>query len=95
METTRLRLRVVAGATRHPGVVGRYGDAWKIRVVAPPVRGAANEAVIQLLARTLGVPSRAVRLVSGYGSHDKIVEVAGIEPAEIESRLASAERKDA
>jgi uncharacterized protein YggU (UPF0235/DUF167 family) len=91
--TTRLRLRVVPGATRQPGVVGRYGDAWKIRVAAPSERGAANEAVIRLLAGTLRVPPGAVRLVAGHGSRDKIVEVAGIDPADIEARLASADRE--
>jgi len=94
VESTRLRLRVVPGAAK-PGVVGRYGEGWKIRVVARPERGGANDAVVALLARTLGVGARDVRLVSGHGSRDKIVEVAGVRPAETEARLASAERKDA
>jgi uncharacterized protein len=92
--STRLRLRVVPGAAK-PGVVGRYGDAWKVRVAAAPERGAANAAVVDLVARTLGVQARAVRLVSGLGSRDKIVEVEGLRPDETEARLASAERKDA
>jgi uncharacterized protein len=95
VESTRLRLRVVPGASRNPGIVGRYGQGWKIRVAAPPERGAANRAVLALLAETLGVPKAAVRLVSGPGSRDKIVEVAGMGPAETEARLASAEREDA
>jgi len=90
---TRLRLRVVPGAAK-PGVVGRYGDAWKVRVAAPPERGAANEAVVDLVARTLGVQPRTVRVVSGYASRDKIVEVDGLGADETEARLASAERKD-
>ena len=94
MASTRLRLRVVPGAAK-PGVVGRYGDAWKVRVAAAPERGAANAAVVELVARTLGVQPRAVRLVSGLGSRDKIVEVEGLRPDELEARLASAERKDA
>jgi hypothetical protein len=80
---------------KNPGIVGRYGTAWKIRVAAPPERGAANRAVLELLATTLGVPPAAVRLVSGRASRDKMVEVAGLGPAEIEARLASAEREDA
>lgn len=94
MASTRLRLRVVPGAAK-PGVVGRYGDAWKVRVAAAPERGAANAAVVDLVARTLGVEPRAVRLVSGLGSRDKIVEVEGLRPDETEALLASAERKDA
>lgn len=76
-------------------MVGRYGDAWKVRVTAAPEGGAANAAVVDLVARTLGVKPRAVRLVSGLGSRDKIVEVEGLGPDETEARLASAERKDA
>jgi uncharacterized protein len=95
VDSTRLRLRVVPGTSKNPGVVGRYGTAWKIRVAAPPERGAANRAVLELLASTLGVPQAAVRLVSGRASRDKMVEVAGLGPGEIEDRLAAAERKDA
>ena len=93
MASTRLRLRVVPGAAK-PGLIGRYGDAWKLRVAAPPEGGAANEAVVDLVARTLGVPPRMVSVVSGFASRDKIVEVDGLGADETEVRLASAERKD-
>jgi uncharacterized protein (TIGR00251 family) len=84
-----LQLRVAPGASR-PGVVGRHGDAWKVRVAAAPERGKANHAVLDLLAQTLSLPRSSVTLVSGAGSRDKIVELAGIEPDEIERRLAAA-----
>ena len=77
------------GAAR-AAVVGRYGDAWKVRVAAAPRGGKANEAVVTLLAETLAVPRSSVTLVSGGGSRDKIVELAGIAPDEIERRLAMA-----
>jgi uncharacterized protein (TIGR00251 family) len=85
--STHLRLRVIPGTVK-PGIVGRYGDAWKLRVSAPPERGQANEATLDLLADTLGLPAANVRLVSGHGSRDKTVEVAGITTAEAERRLA-------
>ena len=87
--TTRVRLRVSPGAAR-AAVVGRHGEAWKVRVAAAPERGKANEAVLTLLAETLAVPRSSVTLVSGGSSRDKIVELAGIEPDEIERRLAIA-----
>jgi uncharacterized protein YggU (UPF0235/DUF167 family) len=71
-------------------VVGRHGEAWKVRVAAAPERGKANDAVLALLADTLAVPRSSVTLVAGGGSRDKIVELAGIEPDEIERRLATA-----
>jgi uncharacterized protein (TIGR00251 family) len=89
--SARLRLRVVPGAKRD-ALVGRHGDAWKVRVAAPPERGAANDAVVALLARVLGVPARTVTLVSGHGARDKIVELAGIDARDLEGRLASAEQ---
>lgn len=85
--STRLRLRVVPGSAR-PGIVGRYGEAWKVRVNASPERGRANEAVLELLAETLSVPRGDVRLVSGHTARDKIVELHGIAEAETVRRLS-------
>src|SRR4026208_1355983 len=59
-----VRLRVSRGA-RRPEVAGRYGDGWKVRVSAPPERGRANEAVLDLLADTLELPRRRRSPVSG------------------------------
>jgi uncharacterized protein len=86
---TRLRLRVSPGAGR-AAIVGRHGDAWKVRVTAPPEDGRANAAVLRLLADALAVPRDALTLVSGHNGRDKIVELAGVGPAAIERRLASA-----
>ena len=91
--STRVRLRVAPGASR-AGIVGRHGEAWKVRVAAPPEGGRANDAVVRLLAETLSVPREAVTLVSGHGGRDKIVELAGIGPSQIERRLSSAAGKD-
>lgn len=91
--STRVRLRVAPGASRAV-VVGRHGDAWKVRVTAPPEGGRANDAVVELLADTLSVPRAAVSLVSGHGARDKIVELTGLGPTQIESRLSSAVGKE-
>jgi uncharacterized protein YggU (UPF0235/DUF167 family) len=69
-------------------VAGRYGDAWKLRVAPAPERGKANEATIELLARTLRVAPSDVRLVSGHGARDKTVEVSGLAADEAERRLS-------
>jgi uncharacterized protein len=92
--TTRLRLRVSPGASRRPGVVGRHGEAWKVRVAAPPERGKANDAVLELLAETLALPRSSLAIVSGESSRNKVVELAGVEPDEIERRLAAAGAQD-
>jgi uncharacterized protein len=87
--TTRLKVRVSPGA-RRPGIAGRHGDAWKIRVAEPPEDGRANEAVLKLLAETLDVPRARVTLVSGHSSRDKIVVLDGVEQEQTERLLDSA-----
>jgi uncharacterized protein YggU (UPF0235/DUF167 family) len=85
----RLRLRVVPGA-RSSAVVGRLGEAWKVRVRAAPERGRANDEVVSLLADTLGVTRAAIRVVAGHAARDKIVELDRISLEEADRRLAAA-----
>ena len=87
MVGTRLRLRVAPGS-RRPGIVGKHGDGWKVRVAQPPEDGRANDAVVALLSETLALPKGAVTIVSGHAARDKIVAVDGIDPAEADRRLA-------
>jgi uncharacterized protein len=70
--------------------VGRHGDAWKVRVAAPPEAGRANDAVVRLLADTLALPQRDVEIVAGHTARDKVVSLAGIDAAETERRLDAA-----
>jgi uncharacterized protein (TIGR00251 family) len=84
--TTRLRVKVSPGA-RRTELVGRQGEAWKVRVAAPPERGRANEAVLRLLAERLGVPASGLAVVSGRSARDKVIELRGLAPAEAERRL--------
>lgn len=82
----RLRLHIQPRASA-TAVVGLHGEALKIRLAAPPVDGAANEALIDFLAQRLRVPRSALQLVAGSGSRAKTVTVAGISVAEAASRL--------
>jgi uncharacterized protein (TIGR00251 family) len=91
--TVRLRLRVSPGAGR-AAVIGRYGDAWKVRVAAPPDRGRANSDVVALIADSLGVLRPDVRVVAGASSRDKVVELSGITLEEAERRLAAAGKEE-
>ena len=89
--SSRLQLRVSPGADR-PGIVGRHGSAWKIRVAQAPEDGKANAAVVRLLADTLALRSQDVAIVSGHASRDKTVALEGIDHDEIERRLTRASR---
>ena len=83
---TRLRVRVAPGAAR-PGIDGKHGDGWKLRVSEPPERGRANAAATTLLANALDVAPERVRLVAGHGSRDKTIEVEGLTQRELGRRL--------
>jgi uncharacterized protein len=84
----RLRLRVSPGASRSE-VVGRHGDAWKVRVAAPAESGKANDALVDLLAATFDVPRSGIEIASGRGSRDKSVVIRGVSDGDVEARLAS------
>ena len=58
-------------------LAGRRGDALLVRLAAPPVDGAANEALIEFLARALHLPRRAIRILSGEHARLKRVAIAG------------------
>ena len=78
---------VVSPGGRQSQIVGRYGDAWKLRVKAAPEHGRANGDVRALLSRALSVPREAVSIEAGLTSRRKIVAVAGVETKELERRL--------
>ena len=61
-----------------------------MRVSAPPEDGRANDAVVRLLAETLGVQRTQVELVSGHASREKMVLLEGVEQADAERLLAAA-----
>ena len=88
MDTTRLSVRIVPRASRDV-VVGMRGGALLVRVTAPPVDGAANEALIRVLARRLGVTKGAVSIASGKTSKLKVVVVQGLAEAETLRRLSA------
>lgn len=68
-------------------VVGERDGAIAIRLQAPPVEGAANEALVRFVAARLGVPPRDVQLVRGHTGRRKWVTVAGLAAAVVRQRL--------
>jgi uncharacterized protein YggU (UPF0235/DUF167 family) len=64
-------------------------------LTAAPVDGAANEALITLLAKALGLPKRAVRIVRGEHSRDKSVSVEGVDSARVRAALSARCDEDA
>ena len=82
----RLKVKAVPGASRSE-IVGRLGEALKIRVAAPPEGGKANREILELLAEKLGLPAAGATLVSGATSPAKVVELRGVTAEQAWARL--------
>ena len=82
----RLQIRLQPRAARNR-IVGMHGNALKVQVHAAPVEGAANAALVELLAETFDVPRRAIRILQGTASRSKVVEIDTADPAACRQRL--------
>ncbi len=60
-------------------IVGVEGETLKVRVTAPPVKGRANEALLKLLAKTLGLAKYQVEIIAGHRARRKMVRVEGMD----------------
>ena len=69
---------------RRSGIAGRFGEAWKLDLAAPPADGKANEECVRWMAEAAGVPRSRVRIVSGATARMKVVEVEGMAQSELE-----------
>lgn len=90
-QVVRISIRAKPRASRSR-IVRADGTNIEAALAAPPVDGAANAALIELLAAALDLPKRALRLVLGETSKNKVVEVTGLSLAELTARLARATR---
>ena len=84
-----IRVRVIPRAHKTE-LAGIKDDELLVRLHAPPVDGAANEELVSFLAALLGVPRRAVAILSGARSRHKRVRVAAINVAAVEAFLRRA-----
>jgi hypothetical protein len=90
-----LNIRVQPRASRNEIVLPVGGDAGspepeiRVRVTAPPTDGKANDAVLRLLAKQLGVGRSALTIVSGESSRNKVIAVEGVSEAEIRQLLGA------
>ena len=83
-----LPVRAQPGA-RRAGVQGEQAGALKVAVTAPPEDGRANQALVEVLRKALGVKRSQVELIGGQTSRDKRFLIRGLTRAELESRLAA------
>lgn len=81
-----LELKTIPNAPRDE-IVGWLGLALKVKVHAPALDGRANDALLAFLAEKLGVPRRAVSLLRGDRSRQKVVAITGLDLADVKQRL--------
>ena len=82
----RLAIKAIPNAPKN-AVAGWLGDALKVKVHAPALEGRANEDLCEFLAETLGLPKRAVTLLQGEKSRQKLVQIEGLDLAGAKARL--------
>src|SRR5437588_10198676 len=82
-----LSLRVQPRASRN-AVVGWTGDTLNIRLMAPPVEGAANAACLIFLADLLDMPQAQLEILRGQRSRQKVIRITGLTQTEVHARLA-------
>jgi uncharacterized protein (TIGR00251 family) len=73
-----LKVKVEPRSSRK-GISGLIGDAIKIRVHAPPVGGAANEELIEILSDEFGIKKTSIKIIKGHSSKAKVIEIEGLD----------------
>ena len=68
-------------------VVGKHGDALKVRLTSTSARGSANNTLLNFLAEKLSVDQESIEIAAGLDSTEQMVVVLGLTPVEVESRL--------
>lgn len=89
--SAKIRLKVVPGA-RASQIVGPLGDRLKVRVAAPPEDGRANAAVVELLARTLGLRTDHIEISAGKTNPEKEATVRGLSARQIQERITASHK---
>jgi|LSQX01.3.fsa_nt_gb uncharacterized protein (TIGR00251 family) len=89
MPTVKLQVRVTPRASRDE-ICDWNGEQLNVKVTAPPVKGAANEAIIKLLAQVLKVRARDISVISGHNGRNKLLSISGCPASQLHKRLQQA-----
>lgn len=93
MVRTRLLARInvyVQPRASKSAIVGMHGGSIRIRLAAPPVENAANEALVAFVAARLGIAKRQVRVVAGATRRSKVIEIDDVTAATATRALLAA-----
>jgi uncharacterized protein (TIGR00251 family) len=84
----QLTIKVIPRASK-PGIAGTRDGALLVRLQSPPVEGAANEELVQVIAKAFGIAKRDITIVAGERSKLKRVAIATLERGQLEATLQS------
>ena len=87
MFKTEISVRVYPNSARNE-VVGVTSGVWQVRVSAPPVKGKANQELITLLSRLLGVGKSRIDIIRGHTTRNKVIAISGLSQEDIMKRLS-------
>jgi hypothetical protein len=79
---TVIQIKLIPRSSKNR-ILGKDGAVYRVKVTAPPVEGSANDALIQLLSKTLRIPKKDLKILSGQHSRLKSVQVRGLSSEEI------------
>ncbi len=89
-ESVTLSVRIQPRASKNE-IVTMESGGLKIRLTAPPIDGAANDALVKFLADALSIPKSHVEIISGHSSRAKVLRISGKSSAEVKRLLNSGE----
>ncbi len=83
-----IKIKLIPGSSKNQ-FVGKEDDLYRVKVIAPPVEGRANRALISLLSKKLGRPKGSIEIISGESSRIKQVRVHGVSGEDVKKLLDS------
>ncbi len=81
--TIIIKVKVEPRSSRS-GISGLYGESLKVKLRSPPVEGKANNEIISVLAKKLGIKKSQIEIISGRSSKNKIIRLTGVEENTLE-----------
>ena len=78
MEQIEIKVKVIPRSSRTQ-ILGKEGDAYRVKLTSPPVDGQANKALIELLSKKLGVAKANIEIIAGKHSKLKTIRVYGVQ----------------
>ena len=83
---TDIKIKLLPRSSKNQ-IIGKEGDLFKVKVTSPPVEGKANKALVQLLAKNLGISKGRVEIIAGKNSRLKTLRIHGLSEKNITSLL--------